>query len=936
MSAPPRENTPAPEPPDPDWPGTEAADPAMSVGGTLPPFTQPIGPGEAARFLGVGPAGSQTRFGDYEIVRKVDKGGMGFVYEARHIRLKKPVALKFINVGHDATPEDVERFLEEARAVAALHRHPNIVKIDNIGEHSGQHYIAMQFIRGKSLAGALSEYGSNLRRGVELLVKVAEAIAYAHKRGILHRDLKPANVLIDQEGTPYVTDFGLAKRVEPEPGAAQTIAASLVPHPDRTPGDSSEPEVGAPLGTPPYMPPEQALGRIRDTSTLSDVYGLGATLFAVLTGRPPFEGPTIGRILEGVIHRPAPAPSSLNPRVDADLDAVCKKALAKEPRDRYDSADAFARDLRRWLEGRPVHARPLSWRENASRWVRREPLKAAVIALAAFLPMLMLVVVIQTLTIRWEDIQKRNAELKLASKQQELASKQRADQLNQALHALARRKAGDTIIDLTDVVDSELRSHPEPKLRELTKTVAQHAREYFSRDIDDPGRPAPDEERHAPADLLLASDYYHLAKLDQQLGSDRRKPVQDSFQAAISALERHWAAASQGDPLRELIGRDLSRAYHELGVFLADGGDSPTAQDYYEKGLQVRESLCEPCGRHQGRRDGCDGNVEVRTELARSYGYLGDIHRGAGRLRDAESSYTRSHEIREKLVDDVKGRGRDPGGRLDVSRLELTVQLARSFGNLAWLSRHKGDLDRAIDYQERAIGHLTELLASPHEENEGTRKAKEDLASDLRQLAEFHLERGDPARARHQAEEALRRYEALTAERPYKAEYRIQQATAGLVRVAALIEVVGADRSEASRGIDDATRRLETASDFHQELSYIRASVRRDVLRARLALLASRPQVADSSLVQARDTLKAILKTNPENNDLRSDYAEVLALLAEARLAQKETAGAKDLAIDAHKEQEEVNATPEVKVNLFRVRLKRIDDLLERIEQPSR
>ena len=290
--------------------------------------------------------------GDYRIIQEIGKGGMGYVYEARHIRLDMPVALKVISTGESASEADVQRFLIEAQAVAALHRHPNIVKIHHIGQEEHQQYFVMQLVRGGSLSNRLGEFKDNPRQAVELMVKVAHAISHAHRRGILHRDLKPDNVLIDEEGTPYVTDFGLAKRVDPTEPSMMTIgpnrgAARAAPTGRRegpAPGVREQRDRGGDDPRDPVVHAARAgagqgQGRLHALRRVQP----GGTLFAILCGRAPFLGRNVRHVLDQVIADPPPSPKGLNKAVDPDLDAVCLKCLAKDPKQRYESADAFAR-----------------------------------------------------------------------------------------------------------------------------------------------------------------------------------------------------------------------------------------------------------------------------------------------------------------------------------------------------------------------------------------------------------------------------------------------------------------------------------------------------------------------------------------------------------------------------------------------------------------
>ena len=288
--------------------------------------------GAISEFL---PPGTRIRyFGDYELLKVLGEGGMGIVYKARQLSLNRPVALKMIKSARFASADDVHRFQNEAQAVAGLD-HPNIVEIFEIGQFEDQHYFSMKLIAGDSLEKRLNDYTANPRSAARLVATASAAIHHAHQRGILHRDLKPANVLVDSDGHPHVTDFGLAKRVE---------------------GDSELTQSGAILGTPAYMAPEQASGKRGNVTTATDIHGLGAVFYALLTGRAPFRGRTVLDTLEQVRERGPDSPRGLNPLVPRDLEVICLKCLEKDPRNRYASADAVEEDLMRWLAGEPIGA----------------------------------------------------------------------------------------------------------------------------------------------------------------------------------------------------------------------------------------------------------------------------------------------------------------------------------------------------------------------------------------------------------------------------------------------------------------------------------------------------------------------------------------------------------------------------------------------------
>jgi eukaryotic-like serine/threonine-protein kinase len=330
----------------------------IGLGLEVPPSQAAVASGQSSVISGQSSLITHGAFGDYELIEEIARGGMGVVYKARQVSLDRVVAVKMILAGGFATPEFVQRFRTEAAAAAVLH-HPNIVAIHEVGVYAGQHYFSMDFVDGPSLAALVGHQPLPARRAAEYLKTIAEAIHYAHEQGILHRDLKPSNVLIDAHDQPRITDFGLAKRLDRE--TSLTLSGQM-------------------LGSPNFMPPEQATAKHGKVGGYSDVYALGGILYHLLTARPPFQADSLEIIVSQVLTAEPVSPRMLNPSVPRDLETICLKCLEKEPSRRYATAQAMADELGRFLRGEPIQARPASRAEKVWRWCRRKPLVAGLVA----------------------------------------------------------------------------------------------------------------------------------------------------------------------------------------------------------------------------------------------------------------------------------------------------------------------------------------------------------------------------------------------------------------------------------------------------------------------------------------------------------------------------------------------------------------------------
>ena len=310
-------------------------------------------------------------FGDYELVEEIGQGGQGVVYRARQKSLNRTVALKVIGLGHWATEARLKRFRVEAEAAARLD-HPCIVPIHEVGERDGYCYFSMNFIEGGQLDEVVGREPLPIPRAVELIAKLSRAVHHAHEHGILHRDIKPTNILVDQKGEPHLTDFGLARLVETESTVTRTKEV---------------------FGTPSYMAPEQAAGESRNLTSATDVYGLGAVLYQLLVGHPPFAGGTTYETLRLLLETEPRPPRLLNPKIDRDLSTICLKCLEKDPRRRYSSGLALAEDLEHWLKHEPIRAKRTGFFTHGRKWVRRNPSTAVLVTLLVALAMTLSVTV---------------------------------------------------------------------------------------------------------------------------------------------------------------------------------------------------------------------------------------------------------------------------------------------------------------------------------------------------------------------------------------------------------------------------------------------------------------------------------------------------------------------------------------------------------------
>ena len=620
---------------------------------------------------------------------------MGIVYKARQVSLDRLVAVKMILAGQLASEAELKRFRTEAEAAASLD-HPNIVAIYEVGEHEGQHYFSMQFVEGHSLAQLIRDAKLKVEEGTKqpspsstlqsptavatLMATVARAVHYAHQRGILHRDLKPGNILIDAQGQPHVTDFGLAKRVDL---------------------DSSLTLSGAAIGTPNYMPPEQAAGQTRHLTTAADIYSLGAILYELLTGQPPFEAETPLEVMRKVLEQEPRRPSSISRRVDRDLETICLKCLEKDPQRRYASADALAEDLERWRRGEPILARPGRTLDHVLKWARRNP------AIASLAAAVVVIAVTGFLGVAWAWRQAKANErtARAEAKKSEQVAKFLTDMLQGVGPSVALGRDTTMLKEILDKtaerVGRDLTNQPEVEadLRMTLGGTYQALGQY-------PQAEAMQREALRLRRLRFGPKHPDVAKSLNSLA------VVLWYRGDLTNAEKHYRDALAME--RELLGEkhvQVAASLDDLGLVLHDRGDLAGAEDLQRKALAMRMELLG------------DTNAQVAVSLDN----LAATLRARGDLAGAETLIRNGLDIRRRIYGDMH------------------PDVAESLSSLAVLRNDYGDLAGAEDLHQRALAMRKTLFGEVHPQ----------IAESLNNLAAVLNTRGDFAGAERLFRKAL-------------------------------------------------------------------------------------------------------------------------------------------------------------------------------------
>jgi serine/threonine protein kinase len=594
----------------------------------------------------------------YEILSVLGRGGMGVVYKARQTRPHRVVALKVIRAGEHAGPEELARFRREAEAAAPL-QHPHIVHVYEVGEHAGCPYFSLEYVEGGSLDKALDGTPQGADTAARLVEALARAMDYAHQRGVIHRDLKPANILLQKaEGSrqkavgrreddsaycllptafclPKITDFGLAKRLDVEGAHTRT---------------------GVVLGTPSYMAPEQAAGLAKEVGPAADVYALGAILYELLTGRPPFKAATVLETLEQVrSHEPVP-PRRLQPKVPRDLETVCLKALAKAPAGRYPTAAALADDLGRFLRGEPIRARPVGRTERLGRWCRRNPVVAGLVTA------LVLTVAGGFAAVIW---QWRRAE----------------GNFDRARHEYDRaeanfRKARDAVDKMLTQVGAVRLSHV-PMMEPVRRALLEDALTFYQEFLQERGSDPKVRQETGRA-------YWRVGDIHRFLGQQDRSEA--AYRQAI-ALQQELVDDFPAEPVYR---QELAGSYNNLGILLQTTGRPQEAEAVYGQTLALREQLV---------ADFPDV-ANYRFDLAESHMNLGALLSDTGKPKQAEPAYRRALALCEQLVADFP------------TVPSYRQSLGRTYLNLGNLLAATGRRTLAAASFRQAILHQKELVTT--------------------------------------------------------------------------------------------------------------------------------------------------------------------------------------------------------------------------------
>jgi tetratricopeptide (TPR) repeat protein/tRNA A-37 threonylcarbamoyl transferase component Bud32 len=817
---------------------------------------------DADRHAAMDPAPPGAR---YHILRPHARGGLGEVYLARDEQLRRVVALKEIQAPQADRADSRARFVREAEITGGL-EHPGIVPVYELGRYrDGRPYYAMRFIEGESLREAIGRYHAEGRRlspgerSLELrgllgrFVDACNAVAYAHSRGVIHRDLKPANIMLGPFGETLVVDWGLAK-----PSAPPDPAGS----PEGGPGPSAaggeeDTLPGVPVGTPQYMSPEQAAGEPGKVGAASDVYGLGATLYCLLTGRPPFEDRDVTTVLQRVARGDLPPPRQARRDVPPALEAICLKAMATRPEDRYESVRALAADVERWLAGEPVSAWREPWARRAGRWASRHRTAVATATAALVMAAVGLAAVTAVQTKARHDLAVKNTALGLANAELDVERRRAEDRETRAIEAVRRFR---------EVVAQEPALKYDPALGDLRRRLLKEPLVFF-RSLRD--RLLADRDTRPEALLRLGQASFDLADITAEVGdqADALAAFRDSLANRQRLADAHPDDAG--------IQSKLAAAHCRIGVLLRATGRADEALAAYRSGLSIQRVLADAYPTFAG----------YRKDLATTQNNIGNLLRTTGRPDEARRAFEAALALQRELV------AAHPGSA------EFQSDLATSYNNLGILLRETGKPAEALAAYRSALA-LQRALAD----------AAPDGVSYRLELARSHDNVGNLLRATGRPAEALAAYQSgLLIQRKlvevYPSVVRFQDELArGHNNVGLLMQGIG-QPAEALKAFETARTIRQALADAHPGVASFRSDLARthsnigtlhratgrraEALAAYQAALGIQRTLADASptlrilqrdLAATCNNLGDVLHATGRRAEARKAFAEALSI----------------------------------------------------------
>ncbi|MFO0845054.1 MAG: serine/threonine-protein kinase [Gemmataceae bacterium] len=755
----------------------------------------------------------------YEILGELGRGAMGVVYKALQVGLKRVVALKMILSGGHASAAEVVRFRTEAEAVARL-QHPYIVQVFEIGEHRGLPFFSLEFVDGGCLADRVLDDAMPLRQAAEVVLKLAEGMACAHENGIIHRDLKPANVLMTRDGDPKITDFGLAKKLEEDSGATRA---------------------GAIMGTPSYMAPEQAEGRVDLVGPHSDIYALGAILYDLITGRPPFRGATLMETLTQVRANDPVPPARLHPKMPRDLETITLKCLLKEPKKRYHTARDLAEDLRRFLAGEPILARPVSSLERAWKWCKRRPTAAALVAVSALSLVLM-----AGGGVAYAQSEKRRAEEADRLRKEANAQRDRAEG-----HFRQAREAVDQMLSR---VGQEQLGY-EPRMEQVRRDLLEKAASFYERFLEAEGDDPAVRQEAAMAARKVGDVRGMLGQ-----GKEAENAYRRSLQLLDPLVEEHPEVPSYR--------QDLAAACNNLANLLRDSRRLAEAEPLNERATQLLRVLA----------DELPGEPVWRRELASAYYNRALLDEARGKPVPAAMACRTALNLQQRLITDSPNEAQSRG------------EAARTWTVLGRLRSASHPVEA-----EQAMGEAMKLLEQLAREMPRNARVREDLLVATVLLGDL-LRNTRPDEAGPLLRRAVDVGEKLVADFPTVPDYK--QKLAGARNNLGLWQLADNRRAAALTSFEKALALKQRLADnfpnqpvYQRDLAGTEANLGLQLVTAGLA--------ADAAPLyrRAADALRALVRDHPGHPADERELALALVGLASVEPASAEKSLREALAI---------------------------------------